>query len=74
MEAIVADLNRILLGWFACFTHVKTSKLSSIDGWIHRRLRAILRKRMDPVAAAAEKTACAGPIATSGIPGSSSSA
>ena len=45
MEAIVADLNRTLSGWFAYFKHVKASELSGIDGWIRMRLRSILRKR-----------------------------
>ena len=45
MEAIVADLNRTLPGWFGYFKHVKASELSGIDGWIRMRLRSILRKR-----------------------------
>jgi RNA-directed DNA polymerase len=45
MEAIVADLNRTLPGWFGYFKHVKASQLGSIDGWIRMRLRSILRKR-----------------------------
>ena len=45
MEAIVADLNRTLPGWFGYFQHVKASQLGEIDGWIRMRLRSILRKR-----------------------------
>ena len=45
MEAIVADLNRTLPGWFGYFKHAKASELSGIDGWIRMRLRSILRKR-----------------------------
>lgn len=45
MEAIVADLNRTLPGWFGYFKHVKASALEEIDGWIRMRLRSILRKR-----------------------------
>ena len=45
MEAIVADLNRTLPGWFGYFKHVKASQLGEIDGWIRMRLRSILRKR-----------------------------
>ena len=45
MEAIVADLNRTLPGWFGYFKHVKASMLGEIDGWIRMRLRSILRKR-----------------------------
>ena len=45
MEAIAADLNRTLPGWFGYFKHVKASALGEIDGWIRMRLRSILRKR-----------------------------
>jgi RNA-directed DNA polymerase len=45
MEAIVADLNRTLPGWFGYFKNAKASELSGIDGWIRMRLRSILRKR-----------------------------
>jgi RNA-directed DNA polymerase len=45
MEAIVADLNRTLSGWFGYFKHAKASELGGIDGWIRMRLRSILRKR-----------------------------
>ncbi len=45
MQAIVADLNRTLSGWFGYFKHVKANELSGIDGWIRMRLRSILRKR-----------------------------
>ena len=45
IEAIVADLNRTLPGWFGYFKHAKASELSGIDGWIRMRLRSILRKR-----------------------------
>jgi RNA-directed DNA polymerase len=45
MEAIVADLNRTLKGWFAYFKHVHPSELGEIDQWLRMRLRSILRKR-----------------------------
>ena len=45
MEAIVAELNRTLPGWFGYFKHAKASALGEIDGWIRMRLRSILRKR-----------------------------
>ena len=45
MDAIVADLNRTLPGWFGYFKYVKASQLGEIDGWIRMRLRSILRKR-----------------------------
>jgi RNA-directed DNA polymerase len=45
MEAIVADLNRTLPGWFGYFKHAKASQLRELDGWIRMRLRSILIKR-----------------------------
>jgi len=45
MEAIVADINRTLQGWFAYFKHVHPSELEEIDRWVRVRLRSILRKR-----------------------------
>jgi len=45
MQAIVADLNRTLSGWFGYFKYAKASELSGIDGWTRMRLRSILRKR-----------------------------
>ena len=45
MEAIMADLNRTLPGWFGWFKYAKASQLGELDGWIRMRLRSILRKR-----------------------------
>lgn len=45
MEAIAADLNRTLKGWYAYFKNAKASQLGEIDGWIRMRMRSILRKR-----------------------------
>jgi RNA-directed DNA polymerase len=45
MEAIVADLNRTLKGWYGYFKHVHPSELGEIDQWLRMRLRSILRKR-----------------------------
>jgi RNA-directed DNA polymerase len=45
MEAIVADINRTLQGWFAYFKHIQRSQLEEIDQWTRMRLRSILRKR-----------------------------
>ena len=45
LEAIVADINRTLAGWYGYFKHAKDSELGGIDGWIRMRLRSILRKR-----------------------------
>jgi RNA-directed DNA polymerase len=45
IEALVADINRTLPGWYGYFKHVKAGMLGQIDGWIRMRLRSILRKR-----------------------------
>jgi RNA-directed DNA polymerase len=45
MEAIVADINRTLKGWYGYFKHVHAGELSRIDQWTRMRLRSILRKR-----------------------------
>ena len=45
MEAIVADLNRTLKGWYGYFKHIHPSELGEIDQWLRMRLRSILRKR-----------------------------
>ena len=45
LAAIVAKANPILRGWRAYFQDSHPSGLSGPDGWIRRRLRAMLRKR-----------------------------
>lgn len=45
MEAMTADLNRTLKGWFEYFKHIHASQLGEIDQWLRMRLRSILRKR-----------------------------
>ena len=45
MEAIAADLNRTLKGWYEYFKHAKAGHLGEIDGWIRMRLRSIQRRR-----------------------------
>jgi RNA-directed DNA polymerase len=45
MEAIAADINRTLKGWYGYFKNSKASQLGEIDGWIRMRMRSILRKR-----------------------------
>jgi RNA-directed DNA polymerase len=41
---IIDELNRVLRGWFAYFKHTQGGELKRIDGFIRRRLRAILRR------------------------------
>jgi RNA-directed DNA polymerase len=42
---IVADLNSTLRGWFEYFKHAYPTTFTDIDGFVRRRLRAILRKQ-----------------------------
>jgi RNA-directed DNA polymerase len=45
LERIVVDLNRTLRGWFAYFKHAHPRTFSVLDGFVRRRLRALLRKQ-----------------------------
>jgi RNA-directed DNA polymerase len=42
---IVAKVNPILRGWYGYFRDSHPTSLSGPDGWLRRRLRALLRKR-----------------------------
>ena len=45
LQRIVADLNPMLLGWFGYFKHAHGYTFQPLDGFIRRRLRALLRKQ-----------------------------
>jgi len=45
LRHITADLNPMLRGWFGYFKHARSSTFQAIDGFVRRRLRAILRRR-----------------------------
>jgi RNA-directed DNA polymerase len=45
LECVIADLNRTLRGWFAYFKHAHPFTFGKLDGFIRRRLRALLRRR-----------------------------
>lgn len=45
LERIVNDLNPMLRGWFGYFQHATPALFSVLDGFVRRRLRAILRKQ-----------------------------
>ena len=45
LETIICELNPILQGWFGYFKHAHPSTFRDVDGFVRRRLRAILRKR-----------------------------
>lgn len=45
LQAIIADVNRTLRGWFEYFKHCWRTTFPDLDAWIRTRLRCILRKR-----------------------------
>lgn len=45
LASIITELNPILTGWFGYFQHAHRSTFRDVDGFVRRRLRAILRKR-----------------------------
>ncbi len=45
LQAIIANVNRTLRGWYEYFKHSWRTTFPDIDGWIRMRLRSILRKR-----------------------------
>jgi len=44
IEQIISDLNPTIKGWFGYFKHAHHYTFSSLDGFIRRRLRAVLCK------------------------------
>jgi RNA-directed DNA polymerase len=45
LSAIVAELNPTIRGWFEYFKHAHPWTFSTLDSFIRRRLRAVLRKQ-----------------------------
>ena len=45
LEAIIAQINPILKGWYGYFKHANGQALEESDRWVRGRLRSILRKR-----------------------------
>jgi RNA-directed DNA polymerase len=45
LAQIVADLNPMLKGWYGYFKHATPGVFAYLDGFLRRRLRAILRKQ-----------------------------
>jgi len=45
LERIIGDLNPMLRGWFGYFKHARPRLYRKLDGFVRRRLRAILRKQ-----------------------------
>ena len=45
LERIITDLNPRLRGWFGYFKHATPALFGVLDGFVRRRLRAVLRKQ-----------------------------
>ena len=45
LDRIIDNVNRTLRGWFVYFQHSRRTAFPSLDGWIRRRLRSLLRRR-----------------------------
>jgi RNA-directed DNA polymerase len=45
LACVIAELNPILRGWFGYFKHAHYNTFADADGFVRRRLRAILRKQ-----------------------------
>jgi RNA-directed DNA polymerase len=45
MKSVIKSLNPILVGWFGYFKHAHRWTFKGVDGFVRRRLRAILRKQ-----------------------------
>lgn len=45
LQAIIADVNRTLRGWYEYFKHSWKTTFPDLDSWMRMRLRSILRRR-----------------------------
>ena len=45
LERIVEELNPVLRGWFIYFQHAHWTTFAPLDGFVRRRLRALLGRR-----------------------------
>jgi RNA-directed DNA polymerase len=45
IERVIADINPTLRGWFGYFKHAHRATFAAIDGFVRRRLRALLRRQ-----------------------------
>jgi len=45
LAMVIANLNPTLRGWFGYFQHSRARTFGTLDGWIRRRLRSLLRKQ-----------------------------
>ena len=45
LARVIDDLNPLLRGWFGYFKHAYHTTFAEVDGFVRRRLRALLRKQ-----------------------------
>ena len=45
LDCIIADINPTLRGWYEYFQQSHPNVFDTVDGWVRKRLRSILRKR-----------------------------
>jgi RNA-directed DNA polymerase len=45
LQVIIANVNRVLRGWFEYFKHGGKNRRKGLDQWLRERLRSLLRKR-----------------------------
>lgn len=45
LEMVIERLNPMMRGWFEYFKHAHRWTFESLDGWVRKRLRAILRRQ-----------------------------
>jgi RNA-directed DNA polymerase len=45
LPMVIASLNPTLRGWFGYFQHSRARTFGTLDGWMRRRLRSLLRKQ-----------------------------
>ena len=69
MAYIIADVNRVLRGWFAYYKYSSPSWFYRLDSWLRMRLRSILRRRSGRRGVDAVLTIVAGRTSTLRTPG-----
>ena len=45
IERVIADIDPTLRGWFGYFKHAHWTTFAALDGFVRRRLRALLRRQ-----------------------------
>ena len=45
LDMVINSLNPTLRGWFEYLKHSRQRTFSTLDGWVRRRLRSLLRKQ-----------------------------